>query len=697
MKSLPSRVVALLVVGSASGLACGDPGTHQPEAVGVSSSADTTECNAGPYVDGVDVYDGTGTIDWSAAKAAGIGFAIIKATQGNYNTQSTFATNWSGAKAAGVARSAYHFFDPTVDGVAQANYFLGVMGTLEKGDMPPTLDIECPDGDPNCLGGASGDETGSVITSRMNDWISTVKAATGVAPLIYTFGSYFTGAGVDTTGLEANPLYIADPQTSDCINVPSPWTQATIWQNSWTATVAGIPSPGNTDADKFLGSMADFQSLLIGGSAATPPFVAPSQANGNDAITVINWPDGHVELFAETAGQTSIHTYTTGSGDSWTPASALEGTSACALASVMWAPKSGKYAQVFDALPSGKTEDLTGSAVVWTPFVALGGTGLSHLSTLAFADGRVEVFALGSDQTVWHDAWLLAKKAWGGWESLGGASIATGVGAILGSDGHAEIFATDASGVAWRNATPDATSTTWSGWVAMTGGKLATRPIPVRWADGHLEVFARGTDDNLYTSEASTSGTWPAFMAINAGTPIEGEPSALVYEAYGPEIFARNPKGELVHAWYETNAFVPWANDFHETLASDPLAWIRPDGQGEVFGIDDEGNLVKSIHDSADWSSWTTLATGMDACTSIPKPDSDAGGGTLDGGPSNDSGHPSGKSDAGGPGATGGPANGGCGCRMASQPGRGWAWASLSLVLAGLVRRRRSRAERPRS
>ena len=49
-------------------------------------------------IEGLDVYSGTGTIDWSKVQASGRGFAFIKATQGDYNVQTTFATNWANAR-----------------------------------------------------------------------------------------------------------------------------------------------------------------------------------------------------------------------------------------------------------------------------------------------------------------------------------------------------------------------------------------------------------------------------------------------------------------------------------------------------------------------------------------------------------------------------------------------------------------------
>lgn len=237
---------------------------------------------AGSTVEGIDIYDGTGSVTWSAVKAAGIDFAIIKAAQGTYNSQPTFATDWSGAKAAGLLRSAYHFFDPTEDGVAQAQHFLSVVGTLAADDLPAMLDIECPDGSSNCLGtGASGAAPASNIHQRMWDWIHTVETATGKAPLIYTYGSYFSSNGIDTTGLQGYPLNIADVTTASCFNVPNPWSKAVIWQYSWTGTVNGIG--GQVDRDRFLGTLAELKAFAAGGAPAGNDAMASMTTSPSDA------------------------------------------------------------------------------------------------------------------------------------------------------------------------------------------------------------------------------------------------------------------------------------------------------------------------------------------------------------------------------------------------------------------------------
>ncbi len=250
-------------------LACG---CSAPEEVGSSSEAYTTQCPDASVVEGVDISSGQSPVNWTSVLAAGRHFAFIKATQGNYYTSSSFASQYSGAKAAGVYRSAYHFFDPTIDGVTQANYFLGVVGTIEPDDLPPMLDVECPDGSSTCLGfsGGSGSAPAATIVTRALDWLSTIKTKTGKTPIVYTFPSYFPGLATPDSALAAYPLFIAT--LSSCAAVPAPWTSAVFWQYSWTGTVNGIP--GQVDLDRFFGSLSDLQAF------AAPP---TPDAGTNDA------------------------------------------------------------------------------------------------------------------------------------------------------------------------------------------------------------------------------------------------------------------------------------------------------------------------------------------------------------------------------------------------------------------------------
>lgn len=227
-------------------------------------------------VEGVDVFTGTGTIDWSALAGSGRGFAFIKGTQGDYNVQASFATNWSGALAAGVKRSPYHFFDGTVDGTAQANTFLAEVqtaGGFQTGDLPAMLDIECPtsateaNAQANCEhSGDSGWVPPAMLKQRIYDWLDTVEAATGRKPIIYSYPSWFAELQMTDAKMTDYPLFIAS--YNSCATIPQPWSDAVFWQYSATGTVPGIT--GGVDMDRFFGSQADLDAFAIQPAAATP-------------------------------------------------------------------------------------------------------------------------------------------------------------------------------------------------------------------------------------------------------------------------------------------------------------------------------------------------------------------------------------------------------------------------------------------
>lgn len=254
-----------------------------PEPVGTTSEP-VMMCPT-TVVEGVDVYDGNGTIDWTKVAGDGRHFAFMKATQGDYNTQTTFPANWSGAKAAGVLRSPYHFFDPTIDGVAQANHFLTVLkaaGGLQPGDLPPMLDIECPTAstqaasNQNCeYMGNSGWVASATLSQRVFDWLTTVETATGRKAVIYSYPSWFADVGFTDAKLAGYPLFIATLST--CASVPAPWTSADFWQYSWTGTVTGIT--GQVDVDRFFGSLGQL------GGFGMPDAGAPHDAGGDAHAT----------------------------------------------------------------------------------------------------------------------------------------------------------------------------------------------------------------------------------------------------------------------------------------------------------------------------------------------------------------------------------------------------------------------------
>ncbi len=257
--------------------------------VDVTMEANTQQC-ATTTLEGVDVYNGDGAIDWIKVAGSGRRFAFMKATQGNYNKQSNFVANWTNSRSAGVARSAYHFFDPTIDGVDQANWFLAELaaaGGMDATDLPPMLDIECPVSAsqatstakaPNCEHtGDSGWVLPATMKTRIFDWLDTVEVATGRRPILYSYPSWFGGVTFTDARLADYPLFIATYAT--CASVPAPWTSAVFWQYSASGTVPGINAMA--DVDRFFGGepeLAAFIAATIDVPDAGPPDLSNASA-----------------------------------------------------------------------------------------------------------------------------------------------------------------------------------------------------------------------------------------------------------------------------------------------------------------------------------------------------------------------------------------------------------------------------------
>lgn len=646
-----------------------------------------TVCAKGEVVEGVDVSGYQPNTDWAPVRASGRRFAIVKSTEGTGYTNKYFKQDWDGLKAQGMVRGAYHFFRSNIDGVAQADYMLSVMPALGPGDLPPTLDLETTDG-----------QSAATIAKQAGAFLDRLAQKTGRKPMIYTSPSFWNSTVGNPAGFDQKAwLWIANWGVS-CPNVPGDWKDWPFWQYSDTGNVPGIQ--GGVDHDRFNGSFADLMAFTGGGGATG----TPAQVTGNDAMSIVSWPSsGVAEVFLRTRGGHLVHTWSKGAADDWNDLGDLGEGAACGLAAGFWSSKA--YAEVFTPKADGTTLhtwlDLQNG---WQPLSEFGGQGLSHLSTLARNDGRIEVFALGEDHAIWHRALTDDGSAWSDWASLGG-TMATGPSAILWGDGHAEIFATDAAGVAWHRWSGD-TPGGWFDWASM-GGELATRPVPMRWADGHLEVFSRGKDNRLYRS--AYVGGWAPFSSLG-GTLLHGEPSVIANgdqggATPGPEVFARDASDNVVHLWWDGAAYTDFVPLGAQNVASDPFGWVRLDGTAEVFAVDDAGALVRSARTVAgEWAAWSPIGgTDLDPCPAPApiEPEPDAGAPIDAGAGGQGAGGGDGGAGAGGAATDDGthpvvepPADsgGGCGCRVADAPGRrSAAWLTLAAFGAVALRRRRGR------
>jgi C1A family cysteine protease len=128
-------------------------------------------------------------------------------------------------------------------------------------------------------------------------------------------------------------------------------------------------------------------------------------------------------------------------------------------------------------------------------WASLGGQITTDPAVAQNHDGRLEVFARGTDNALWHNWQTSAGGGWSGWASLGG-QITTNPAGSRNADGRLEVFARGTDNALWHNWQTSAGGG-WSGWASL-GGQITTNPAVAQNRDGRLEAFARGTDNALW-------------------------------------------------------------------------------------------------------------------------------------------------------------------------------------------------------
>lgn len=244
-----------------------------------SAEALTTEGTWTPSfgVQGLDVSVYQAGINWQTEWNLGARFAYIKATEGNYNTSSTFSAQYTGSRAVGMIRGAYHFANPAASsGADQARIFVRNGGgwSADGYTLPPVLDFETNPYAGQTIGGyyqgnACYDMTPAQLTAWARDFGSTMLGLTGRLPVMYTTTSWWNACAGGPAGFGDWPLWIArwpiSPSDSPGA-LPSSWANFSFWQYSESG-----PFAGGGDSNVWNGDYASLKRFATGSATPVPP------------------------------------------------------------------------------------------------------------------------------------------------------------------------------------------------------------------------------------------------------------------------------------------------------------------------------------------------------------------------------------------------------------------------------------------
>jgi len=201
-------------------------------------------------IHGIDVSSYQGLIDWGKVKrmrqdSVHISFAYLKATEGILLPDPYFLHNRRMCRRVGMVSGAYHFFRPRANGKLQARFFLANV-SVEKGDLPPVVDVEVLDG-----------VTPEKMRKELDDFLKEVTLKTKTKPVIYTGLKFYYDnlAGY----YDGYPLWLSNFDHSSLAVLPG--TQWDFWQHSNRARVSGILH--GVDFDVFKGDSIAFRKMLV--------------------------------------------------------------------------------------------------------------------------------------------------------------------------------------------------------------------------------------------------------------------------------------------------------------------------------------------------------------------------------------------------------------------------------------------------
>ena len=189
-----------------------------------------------------------GTIHWEQVKnienTFPIQYVFIRATVGQDKVDNEFKNNWSESKNNGIIRGAYHYYRPNENSLLQANNFIANV-QLQKGDLPPVLDIEQ----------LPKNQTLDSLKVGLKRWLVKVEEHYKVKPIIYSgekfYNAFLKEEFSEYTFWIANYNFFVE-------DLKDEWL---FWQFTEKATVDGIE--GNVDVNIYNGTpkMLNYNTL----------------------------------------------------------------------------------------------------------------------------------------------------------------------------------------------------------------------------------------------------------------------------------------------------------------------------------------------------------------------------------------------------------------------------------------------------
>lgn len=197
---------------------------------------------------GFDISEFQGEVDWALVDKVEnnypLRFVFIRATAGSDRADKKFKYNWLNAKKYKMIRGAYHYYRPNENSLEQAELFIKTV-QLEKGDLPPVLDIEK----------LPKNQSLDSLKVGLKRWLKKVEAHYKVKPIIYTSEKYYSDFLKEEFG---DYLFWIANYNFYREKIDDDWL---FWQFTEKASVSGIK--GNVDVNIYNGDLEQLKFITV--------------------------------------------------------------------------------------------------------------------------------------------------------------------------------------------------------------------------------------------------------------------------------------------------------------------------------------------------------------------------------------------------------------------------------------------------
>jgi len=229
------------------------------------------------------------------------------------------------------------------------------------------------------------------------------------------------------------------------------------------------------------------------------------------------------------------------------------------------------------------------------------------------ADGRMEVFAHGSDGNIWHIWQTTANGGWSSWAPVqSGWSFTSDPAVGINQDGNLEVFARGTNNAIYANEQSCA-GCGWSGWFLLTQAyAFQGTPAVARNQDGRLELFARGSDGNIWHNyQVVADGGWSGWSALESGYSFKGDPQLGQNVDGRLEVFVLGNDNNVWHIWQKApnSGWSSWTPlQTGTSFLGEVSVGRNDDGRLEVYAMDNSNNIQHNYELSGGgWSGWSAL------------------------------------------------------------------------------------------